>query len=233
MTEMQEPQISVSETFEKETKIVVIFKGDIEVYKEDCPSLRRILGQAFPLYLTMKKNPEEPTTEKWLMKQNSWNDKIEKHKNLTHLEKELREAGIALSYLHADLDMIQFFPKEVMLWDNYLSSYLEDENPNVKALKDQFMKDGLIDRLDIRFDLDVATIEVGEEKIVGNHFRIKTKSLEGCEALKICHKQIVKAFLEVLNSIDGIATVRYYCGDIEHNAYSKIACVLDKVDNGK
>lgn len=124
--------------------------------------------------------------------------------------------------------MIQYFPEEVNVWRNYISSYLEDEVESIRKLKEEFEKDGLIDRLDISFRLDTTTIESGDEKTTGNYFRIRTRSLRGCEALKLCHKQIVKALLEVLDDMDGIKKVRYYCGDIEHVTHSKIACVLDK-----
>ncbi len=227
MTNNESGKIEVHESFEKETKIVVIFKGEIPIYERDCSSVREILGQAFPLFL-VREEPEEQVIEKWLMRKESWCDNFVKSRNLTLLEEELKKDGISLSYLHADPDRIQYFYKEMRIWRNYLGSWLEDENSEIRVLYDKFKDDGLIERLDIKFDLELATIEAGEEKTVGNHFKIKTKSLKGCEDLKICHKQIVQKFLEVLNSIDGISKVRYYCGDIEHESRSKIACVLDK-----
>lgn len=92
MSNGEESKISVREEFEKETNIVVIFGRGIEVYERDCQSLRDILGQAFPLLFETVPY-KEPKIEKWLMRKESWSEKLVKETNLSNLEEELGKYG--------------------------------------------------------------------------------------------------------------------------------------------
>lgn len=219
-------KISVDETFEKSTDVVVIFK-DNKVYKEDCEGLRSIIGQAFPILLE-KEEPKEPIIEKWLMEKSTYSGFI-KSRNLTELEKELRKANILISYKYADQELIHMIPKEQRIWihPDLNWTYLENSNDSISNVIEALEENNLISNCNIRFSKNTTTIHTPNEDVYGNYFSITTKSHKSEEALKIGHKKIVQTLLEVLDPIEEIEKMSFYCGDIEHRTESRISCVLD------
>ena len=222
---MSNGKVNINESFEKTTEVVVIFK-DEKIYKDDCESLRMILGKVFPILLE-REEPKEEVMEKWLMRKGFSNELV-KDRNLTELEADLRKANILLSYKYADEELIQMIPKEQRIWSNDLYwTYLQDSNNHISNVVDSLEENELISNCIIKFSINTTTVHTSQEDITGNYFSIVTKSRNSEEALKIGHKRIVQSLLEVLEPIDEIEKISYYCGDIEHRVESRISCVLD------
>jgi len=222
---MSNGKIEVDEKFEKETNVVVVFKGQ-KMYDNDCGSLRRIIGKAFPKLLERKEKIEESMDEKFLMRKSYDGVSLIPERNLTLLENELKKYGIQLSFIHADMDMIKMIPKEINEWRYYLSTYLENDNEKIVKIYNEYT-DNLISYLNINFSVNETTIKTPIGDITGNYFKIRTVSNKSEEALKLVHKRVVVALLEILEPIDEIEQISYYCGDIEHETKSRISCVLD------
>ena len=223
---MSNGKVNINESFEKTTEVVVIFKGE-KIYKNDCESLRTILGKAFPVFLE-REEPKEEVIEKWLMRKGFSNELL-KDRNLTELEADLRKANILLSYKYVDEERIQMIPKEQGIWvhDNLYWTYLEGSNNHISNVIDSLEENGVVSTCNIKFSIGVTTVHTPQEDITGNYFNIVTTSRNSEEALKIGHKRIVQSLLEVLEPIDEIEKISYYCGDIEHRVESRISCVLD------
>ena len=222
---MSNGKIDINESFEKTTEVVVIFKGE-KIYKNDCESLRTILGKAFPMLLE-REEPSEEVIEKWLMRKGFSNELL-KDRNLTELEADLRKANILLSYKYVDEERIQMIPKEQKIWSNDLHwTYLEGLNNHISNVVDSLEENKVVSTCNIKFSINTTTVHTPQEDITGNYFNIVTKSRNSEEALKIGHKRIVQSLLEVLEPIDEIEKISYFCGDIEHEVRSKISCVLD------
>jgi len=223
---MSNGKIDVSESFEKTTEVVVIFKGE-KIYKNDCESLRTIIGKAFPMLLE-REEPNEEVIEKWLMRKGFSNELV-KDRNLTELEAELRKANIFLSYKYVDEELIQMIPKEQRIWvhNDLYWTYLQGLNNHISNVVDSMDENRVISSCNIKFSINTTTVHTPQEDITGNYFSIVTKSRNSEEALKVGHKRIVQSLLEVLEPIDEIEKISYYCGDIEHRVESRISCVLD------
>ena len=222
---MSNGKVNINESFEKTTEVVVIFKGE-KIYKNDCESLRTILGKAFPVFLEREEHDEE-VIEKWLMRKGFSNELV-KDRNLTELEADLRKANILLSYKYVDEERIQMIPKEQKIWSSDLHwTYLEGLNNHISNVVDSLEENKVISTCNIKFSINKTTVHTPQEDITGNYFNIVTKSRNSEEALKIGHKRIVQSLLEVLEPIDEIEKISYYCGDIEHRVESRISCMLD------